>query len=556
MSKVTNNDVAKKTADEKYVLAMYDIRGKQEYIFRTNKLKEIVGGSWIIRDCFKDYLFPAAVGRTDEEVDCMKGSKGIFTYKDVSHKDDPCREFSKDGFMKHLDEGYCAEVVYDGGGNFFVLFKSNKVFREVTWRFTCEVLKATGTLRILATGIEIENFDHYGADQRKLREKHRMREAEESSVVPWACPPIVQTDRQTSMPLVSDKNIESEEKTTRERLAKLAKFRKEIARINSRKGDPNASNVEKYYMTLNEKIFDHIVEEKGVDSNLAVVYIDGNSMGAKVEKATRGKESYEECVAALREFSAEIEKLYVQDGVDAALGDVMDSQSKDRFRIVVYAGDEINFVVKARDAMDCARNYLEKLKGEEDASACAGIAVFHSHSPYADAYRIAEECCESGKKKMKEARMQCASFIDFHICQGAIGTSLDTIRELENPEGVSRPWLLWSKDPKETTSAITSFAKIESILSLFRTCKISRSNIKGLANAAKTGEVELKMELKRIYAHMDKDLKKQKSKDWEGLFSDPDSRRILYDLAICYDFWFREDNSKKSGTETEGTENE
>ena len=44
----------------KFVLAMYDIRGKQDFIFRTNKLKEIVGSSWLIRDCFVDYLFPAA----------------------------------------------------------------------------------------------------------------------------------------------------------------------------------------------------------------------------------------------------------------------------------------------------------------------------------------------------------------------------------------------------------------------------------------------------------------------------------------------------------------
>ena len=27
-----------------YVLAMYDVRGKQDFIFRTNKLQEIVGG--------------------------------------------------------------------------------------------------------------------------------------------------------------------------------------------------------------------------------------------------------------------------------------------------------------------------------------------------------------------------------------------------------------------------------------------------------------------------------------------------------------------------------
>lgn len=56
--------------DENYspVLAMYDIRGKQEFIFRNQHIKEIIGGSAIIRDCYADYLKPCA----------EKYGKGIF----------------------------------------------------------------------------------------------------------------------------------------------------------------------------------------------------------------------------------------------------------------------------------------------------------------------------------------------------------------------------------------------------------------------------------------------------------------------------------------------
>ena len=42
------------------ILAMYDIRGKQDFIYKSNKIREIVGGSYLIRDCFDDCLFPAA----------------------------------------------------------------------------------------------------------------------------------------------------------------------------------------------------------------------------------------------------------------------------------------------------------------------------------------------------------------------------------------------------------------------------------------------------------------------------------------------------------------
>ena len=46
--------------ENKNVLAMYDVRGKQEFIFRTNRLKEIAGGSAVIRDIYNDYLYPAS----------------------------------------------------------------------------------------------------------------------------------------------------------------------------------------------------------------------------------------------------------------------------------------------------------------------------------------------------------------------------------------------------------------------------------------------------------------------------------------------------------------
>ena len=53
-----------------------------------------------------------------------------------------------------------------------------------------------------------------------------------------------------------------------------------------------------------------------------------------------------------------------------------------------------------------------------------------------------EECCESGKKLMKEEKIEHASLIDFHYCQGAFGTSLEEIRKEEETEDSSRPWFL------------------------------------------------------------------------------------------------------------------
>ena len=41
------------------ILAQYAIRSKQEYIFRSNRLLDIVGGTEMIRDAF-DWVYAAA----------------------------------------------------------------------------------------------------------------------------------------------------------------------------------------------------------------------------------------------------------------------------------------------------------------------------------------------------------------------------------------------------------------------------------------------------------------------------------------------------------------
>lgn len=541
----------------KYVLAMYDVRGKQEFIFRTNKLREIVGASWIIRDIYEDYLHDSAEAA---------GGK-IFDYR----KENGETDFSVNAFERHIhEEGYIGEIVYEGGGNFLLLFRDEQTFRDVTYQFTKVLYERIGTLRVLGTYINIANFEDFDRDRKELYRKHRKNEAKESSISPWSCLPIIQVDEKTSQPLVnydySREDIENKELTdrikkrisaiglhgkhTKERTAKLLKYYKEAERM--REGDYNKlSRLERDFYCNNEEWLDNMVTEKGVESQLAVVYIDGNSMGAKVEVVTKGKTTYEECIAALRKFSKETQRVYVENGAEHALQDLHGDNDDRVYRIVVSAGDEINFIVNAHDAFKCAKNYLNYLRDQKEqksASACAGIAVFHSHAPYADAYRIAEEACESGKQKMKEVGLNCAAFIDFHICQGAIGVSLEQIREEENGRIISRPWMIWrDKDEKESAD-ITAYDEDVKTAVDFYSC-FTRTNVKGLISAAKEGPVPLKMEINRMYGHSKNREDKKTREVWNALSAgitenETKWRGIIYDTALCYDLWFRGEEEK------------
>ena len=212
----------------------------------------------------------------------------------------------------------------------------------------------------------------------------------------------------------------------------------------------------------------------------------------------------------------------------------MNSKYKDekKSRFVVFAGDEINFICNAYDAYDIVKKYFEGLKGK--GSACAGASIFHSHAPYYEAYRIAEECCESGKSKMKEMKLEEANFIDFHYCQGGIGVDLDIIRELENDGDVSRPWLIAENDKEECLCT----HHVREVVAEFN--KISRTNVKGLLDASKKGLSSLKLEWNRIYAHNKKIMKyeelAEKLKTSEDIL-----RKLISDIVLVYDIWFKEE---------------
>lgn len=558
-------------SNSKYALAMYDVRGKQEYIFKTNKLKEIVGGSCIIRDCFKEYLFPSA-----EEYMRRKAKKegiplsddavcGIYNYNDSENEPEYIseinkgKEFSQKAFERMMQDEKCAaryagEVVYEGGGNFFVLYKDKETCIEINKIFTRKLLKELYTLKVLCTYIELENgLVNFIEDRKKLYEKHRISEAEESVICPVNTLPFVQVDEVTSLPLTKY-NENTRKKVSTEAEAKLAK------------------HLDVYNEKYGEKDLDKLVTRKGEESLLAVVYIDGNNMGAKVQNVLGRETSYDQCVKKLRETSEFIQKNYVEDrikNIDQMLEEkAKKGKKKAGKRLVVFAGDEINLICNARDAYDIAKTYLKGLHqvswkdSTEPCSACAGIAIFHSHAPYAQAYKIAEECCESGKTRMKklekarekEGKSKEVCYIDVHYCQKGIGMSLDDIREKEVGGLISKPWLLDMEDEKNTTSKMPediTIMEIEKVVEALQMIE-SRTNVKDLAVAAKLSEGAFNLEMRRIYAHQsDEDIKRR----MKEIFVQEDReefgqkykkyRKMIYDIVIVYDLWFRKEEGEE-----------
>ena len=193
-------------AEKDYVLCMYDIRGKQEFIYKSSKLKEIVGASLIIRDLFKDYLYDAAKVYRDCINEEFKGSDAVFRY---DPNEDKLKKFSFKEFEERMNGNqYIGEIVYDGGGNFLMLYKSEEAMKKTTEIFTKKILKEIGTLRVVATYIGNIREDNYHRDDSKnpgdyerLYQRHRFCESTALCTQPYGSLPIVQTSPVSSMPL-------------------------------------------------------------------------------------------------------------------------------------------------------------------------------------------------------------------------------------------------------------------------------------------------------------------------------------------------------------------
>ena len=106
------------------VIAQYTIRSKQKYIFKTNKIKDIVGASDIISHAW-DILFEAAV-----EAD-MKLRKA-----------DDQESFSLEGIKDEFNNGGFAGIeLFRGGGNETFLFKDEESYKKINQFFSYRVIK-------------------------------------------------------------------------------------------------------------------------------------------------------------------------------------------------------------------------------------------------------------------------------------------------------------------------------------------------------------------------------------------------------------------------------
>jgi hypothetical protein len=436
-----------------YVVTVLDITGIQSYVFNSNRLRENIAAS---------YLISQATGDLEAKKDWLR-----------KHLEDI--GISENDLYQPINEsGLNAELVYAGGGNAMLLFKSIEIAKLFTQKLSRYILKHAPGLNIVAAHLE---FDW---DKDCLYEKVKNLQSEELEKQKRSRIPsspllglgVTATCNSTQLPAVntSENYIDTDEKDiyliSRETEAKLKVVSSKQIKT---KNEANEVLWEKFKDVLANTDYqfpyrmDHLGRSRDENSYYAVVHADGNNMGQRFQeycKDCKDSRHNRDYVERMRQLSNAVNKA----GLDAVKtvvrvlinsidqeGKVMgkfpiftqDGQLYLPFRPLVYGGDDITFVCDGRLGLELAVIYLQELEKEfkkqpitegKPLTACAGVCIVKSHYPFARAYELSEALCANAKKFARQEQQlwgQEYSAIDWHIASSGLLGSISDIRKGE-----------------------------------------------------------------------------------------------------------------------------
>ncbi|MCL2159119.1 MAG: hypothetical protein FWH48_06915 [Oscillospiraceae bacterium] len=476
------------------VIAIYDVRGIQSYIFKTNKLKEIEGASSIVNNIFIETL-KEAIGELEKEE-----NQTYTVYAEWENKEE----------YRFADGKTDIEVVSSAAGNTTVLFKSGALCRKINKKLSFLIIKKTYSLN-LAIAV-VKKTKSYKDDYTKLKIKLGIIKAKMSYVSFAGSFPLTRKDL--------NNDPESEYSSYRKRWVSREVYQKleKDSKVNGLKQ----------------------LDEMKIEKNIAIVHIDGNGIGGVVGEEMKDLAEYKEAVSKIREVSKKINRSFNKEPIDEIKVRIAEwketqkivDESKSYFREVINAGDDITFVCSAEIAMSLCEIYINKLKEQKSGfTACAGIAYIGSHFPFSRGYEIAEKCCDNAKRKMREKMAvddKPGYWLDFQIVRFMINDLKEHRETNYMREGynlLSRPYCL---DESNNT-----FEKFKTYIEHFSDDKkVPRSWCKELRNAYDAGKATTAVTISKMQSRDHK-----LPEESYGLYDENKKTALYFDALEMMDYY-------------------
>jgi len=446
----------------------------QQYIFRSNRLKENIGASYLVTYWLDQGL-----------IDTLRNEEFLI--------ETSAWEAYKAGVAPAAPAGATTdgEVIYVGGGNAALLFQTRERAQQAIGIWSKKVLEEATGLRV-AVGYGEVKTSLVAAYKEALRDLEACENGLPFGASLLALP-VVRTCTSTGLPAVTQSDEEGDW------ISREASSKRKQVGMEYQPGPAQQSIAQAFRTTLAapERFAVQLDELGGREgeSHIAVVHADGNGVG-KLLTTVVARDTVDDAAFLhdVREFSASVARLAFT-AFQQTLRRLKSALSLDRLTIrqpifpirpIVYGGDDLTFVCDGRLGLELAAVYLQEfaqgkitVAGAPQAiDACAGVAIVPTKFPFARAYAFAEELCTLAKKKRQE-RKQDGSWLDFHISlEGATG-SIDEVRQhqyrtLTGQQLYQRPY-----------NVLEDWGTFVNILRHFRTWP--RSRAKGLLQALVQG---------------------------------------------------------------------
>lgn len=413
-------------------LTIIDTAGIQRYVFGSNNLQHNVGASYLV-EC-------ATGGWVDDALKAL-GKYSVAGRNGEIEKDDTV----------------LAEEIYSGGGNTVLLFRTEALAHEFTYALTKKVSQAAPGLQLVITHHQFQWERPLAKAVQDLITKVNDKKAHLMPSMPSLGLGVTADCIYTGAPAVGIEPAdvgEEERRISAEAKTKKDNFDGAHERLVAKLSLPD-----RYTIPRN---FDEFGRSTGESSYIAIVHADGNSMGKRVKniaEAHNDPRKNRAYIRAMHDFSESIRKASeeaiqalinrLHERVDPKTGKIGErimlfkdgDTFKLPFRPLVMGGDDVTFVCDGRLGLSLAALYLQTMQqkllsdNNKPLWSRAGVAVVKAHYPFARAYALAKELCQTARARTKEIKGREAYMLDWHFAISGAVRPLEEIRQREYQEG-------------------------------------------------------------------------------------------------------------------------
>lgn len=368
------------------------IQGIQSFIFQTNKLREIVGGSELVEEICKELVFKVA------KIE---------------------RNFSG--------------LIQNAAGNVKVVFDENEMetLDRLVMNFPRAVIEKVPGITISQAVVKFEDTEAFKDIVDCLERKLKTQRSKPSKPIEVAFMGLARDRRAGGVGVfISEKENHLKDESN-EVISSSTKTKRASAKYGTH------SKLVRLTTTIegpNEEVTKEITEvSKGFFNNwIAVVHVDGNGVGKLIQELSdklQGK-GYEENKEAFGHFSQLLEAstesaakeafdfMFPED--EKGKHQNLNEDGKFPFRPIICGGDDLTVIIRADLALRYTQKFIEAFQKRtkvnleflkkdhgidtfsDGLTACAGIAYIKNSYPLHYAMDLAEALCKDAKKLVKD----------------------------------------------------------------------------------------------------------------------------------------------------------